>query len=60
MGDFFQGLQNRIGIVGELFSFFWKRKLWWLIPMMLVLILMGGLILFAQNAAIAPFVYTIF
>jgi len=53
-------LMTRLGIMGELFEFLWKRKLWWLTPMVLVLLLFGFLIVFAQNSAIAPFIYTLF
>jgi hypothetical protein len=51
---------HRLGIVGELLSFFWSRKRWWLIPMLIALFLIGGLIVLAQSSAIAPFIYTLF
>jgi Family of unknown function (DUF5989) len=51
---------RRIAIMGELLAFLWERKLWWLIPMVSVLLLFGMLILFAQSSAIAPFIYTLF
>ena len=51
---------HRFGIVGELLSFFWSRKRWWLIPMVIALFLIGGLIVLAQSSAIAPFIYTLF
>jgi hypothetical protein len=54
------GVAARMGIVGELFSFLWQRKLWWLIPMMLVIVLFGVLLVFAQGSAVAPFIYTLF
>ncbi len=50
----------RAGIAGELLRFFWQRKWWWLTPMILVLFLLAGLIIFAQSSAIAPFIYTLF
>ena len=49
-----------MGIVGELFAFLWKRKLWWLIPMLLVIVLFGLLLVFAQASPVAPFIYTLF
>jgi len=49
-----------MGIVGELFSFLWQRKLWWLIPMIVVIVLFGVLLIFAQGSAVAPFIYTLF
>lgn len=51
---------TRLGIVGELFQFLWERKLWWLFPMIGILLIFGLLIVFAQNSAIAPFIYTLF
>jgi len=46
--------------MGELLAFLWQCKLWWLIPMVLVLLLFGLLLIFAQTSSIAPFIYTLF
>lgn len=54
------GLLSRLGIVGELLAFLWSRKLFWMIPMVLVLLLVAGLLIFAQGSAVAPFIYTLF
>lgn len=51
---------NRLGVLGELFSFLWDRKLWWMIPMVATLVLVGLLLVFAQGSAVAPFIYTLF
>lgn len=53
-------LVTRLGIVGELLRFLWERKLWWLTPMVLIFLLFGVLVVFSQNSAIAPFIYTLF
>ena len=45
MNNFFA----RLGIIGELLQFLWERKLYWLIPMILVLIIFGTLIVFGSN-----------
>ncbi|HCK09730.1 MAG TPA: hypothetical protein DHW45_07625 [Candidatus Latescibacteria bacterium] len=50
----------KLSIMGELLVFFWERKLWWMIPMVAVLLLFGLLIVFTQGTAVAPFVYTLF
>ncbi len=55
-----ESLASRLGIVGELLLFFWQHKWWWLTPMLLVLVLFGALVIFAQTSAIAPFIYTLF
>lgn len=57
MGD---GVKERFGIAGELMSFLWERKMWWLIPMVAVLLLFGGLMVTAQSSALGPFIYTLF
>lgn len=44
----------------ELWKFMRVRKKFWLLPVMLVMLLFGGLIVFAQGSAVAPFIYTIF
>lgn len=54
-------LANRASIVRELFAFLWQRKLWWLIPLVALVVVVGLLLLFAQSSpVVAPFVYTLF
>jgi hypothetical protein len=55
-----QGMKNRLGIAGELLSFLWQQRLWWLIPMVIVLLAFGGLLVTAQSSALGPFIYTLF
>jgi uncharacterized membrane protein YqhA len=58
--NFVQITRERFGIVGELFEFFLTQKRWWMVPVIMVLLLMGVFMLFAQGSAIAPFLYTLF
>ena len=44
----------------EFFKFLKVRKKYWLLPILLVLVLFGGLIILSQGSAVAPFIYTIF
>jgi hypothetical protein len=53
-------MSDRADILAEFVEFLWERKLWWMIPMMVVLVLFGALLILAQNSAIAPFIYTLF
>jgi len=48
------------GIVGELLSFLWRRKRFWLIPFVVMLLLVGVLILVGEVTGVAPFIYTLF
>ena len=51
---------NRAGLAGELWMFLRERKKWWLLPVIMVMLLVGALLVFAQGSALAPFIYTIF
>ena len=44
----------------ELTEFLLARKKYWLIPVVLVMVVVGGLLVLSQGAAVAPFIYTIF
>ena len=55
-----KGFFLKSGIVKELLSYLWKERLWWMIPMMIVLVLLGVLMIFAQSSPAAPFIYTLF
>ncbi len=44
----------------EFWRFLQVRKKFWLLPMLIMLVLFGGLIVLAQGSAIAPFIYTLF
>ena len=50
MGEFFK----------DLWDFMRVRKKFWLAPIIIVLLLLGALLVFAQGSAVAPFIYTIF
>jgi len=51
---------SRFSTIGELLSFFWSVKRWWLAPMLVTLFILGVLIVLAQSSAVAPFIYTLF
>ena len=60
MGKAIDSAGRKVGIMQELMVFLWERKLWWMAPMVLTLLLFGMLILFAESSAVAPFIYTLF
>ena len=49
-----------ISLARELFAYMGARKKWWLLPMLLVLLIFGGLLILAQGSAVAPLIYTVF
>jgi len=44
----------------ELWAFMRVRKKLWLAPIMIVILMLGGLLILSQGSALAPFVYTLF
>jgi len=54
-----QATERRPSLIAELWEFLATNKKWWLTPIVLVLLLVGGLILMSGTAA-APFIYTLF
>jgi len=44
----------------EFINFMRERKKYWLIPILLMLFVFGGLIVLTQGSAVAPFIYTLF
>lgn len=47
-------------LLKDLWQFMRERKKFWLAPIIIVMVLLGGLIIFAQGSAVAPFIYTLF
>ena len=49
-----------MAFLAEFWRFLRVRKKFWLLPLMLMMLLLGGLLLLAQGSALAPFIYTLF
>ena len=49
-----------MSFIVELWKFLRVRKKFWLVPVLVVLALLGGLIVLGQGSAVAPFIYTLF
>tara|TARA_B100000795_G_scaffold243017_1_gene206619 strand:- start:17 stop:166 length:150 start_codon:yes stop_codon:yes gene_type:complete len=49
-----------MSFVIEFWAFIKARKKYWLLPIILLLVLFGGLTVLSQGSALAPFIYTIF
>ena len=60
MKRFFSSLSSRSGTIGELFAFLWANKLWWIIPFVVIVVLFGTLVVFAQATPVSPFIYALF
>ena len=49
-----------VSFLRDLVGFFGTRKKYWLLPIMMILLVVGGLIVLTSGSAIAPFIYTLF
>lgn len=49
-----------LSILRELISFLKVRKKYWLLPILIVLVLIGGMLVLAKGTVVAPFIYTLF
>jgi len=47
-------------LLKELWHYMRERKKFWLLPILIVMVILGGLIVLAQGSAVAPFIYTLF
>lgn len=54
-----ENLKSRLGILGELFVFMREKKLYWITPLVLILLLLSVFILAGQTA-LGPFIYAVF
>ena len=49
-----------MGFIAELWVFMKVRKKFWLLPILIMVVLLGGLLVLSQGTAVAPFIYTLF
>jgi hypothetical protein len=49
-----------MSLIKELWTFMRVRRKYWLLPIMIMMLLLGGLVVLTQGSAVAPFIYTIF
>jgi hypothetical protein len=49
-----------MSFIHELIEFMLARKKYWLIPVVVLMVLIGGLIMLTKGSAVAPFIYTVF
>lgn len=49
-----------MSLIRELWAFMRARKKYWLVPIVVMMVVFGGLVILSKGSAIAPFIYTIF
>lgn len=55
-----RNMLTNAGTARELLSFLWAQKMWWMVPMVAVLLVFGLLLVFASASGVGPFIYTLF
>ena len=53
-------LAGRLRTAGDLLQFLWEAKLWWIIPLVVVVCVLGGLVILSHEMPLAPLIYAIF
>lgn len=53
-------MAGKLSILSEFWAFMKERKVWWIAPIVIMLVLLSLLIVFTQGSALAPFVYALF
>jgi drug/metabolite transporter superfamily protein YnfA len=53
-------MNGKLYVFREFWNFLKEQKKFWLLPMVVILLLFGLLLVFAQGSALAPFIYTLF
>ncbi|MCS6834696.1 MAG: DUF5989 family protein [Anaerolineae bacterium] len=59
-GGMAQDFLMRMGVLGELLSFLWRRKLYWMLPMIITLLLFAVIIVIGSSSPAGVFVYSLF
>jgi hypothetical protein len=49
-----------MSFLAELWAFLRERKKMWMLPMLVMMLALGGLLILAKGSAVAPFIYTLF
>jgi hypothetical protein len=49
-----------MSFIAELWAFMKTRKKFWLLPILIMVVILGGLLVLSQGSAVAPFIYTLF
>lgn len=49
-----------MSLLAELWEFLSQRKKFWMVPILVMMVVLGGLLILTQGSAVAPFIYTLF
>ena len=57
---FLRETADKLEIAGELMGFLWTMKMWWMMPIVFILLVFGLLIVVGSSTGVGPFIYTLF
>ena len=57
---FLRETADKIAIARELMYFLWQMKMWWIMPIVAILVLFGLIIVVGSSTGVGPFIYTLF
>ena len=53
-------MESLLDLLRDIYDFMKVRKKYWLAPLIITLVLIGGIVVFSQGSVVAPFIYSIF
>ena len=53
-------LRSILSTLSELATFLWKEKMWWMVPMILIMLIFVAVIVLGNSSSLGPFIYTLF
>ena len=51
---------SKLDLLGDYLAFLRQQRKWWLVPIVVALFAIGGLVVFTEGSALAPFIYSLF
>lgn len=60
MAHWYRKFLSRLGVLKSLFRFLWRERMWWMIPLVVILGFLGLLLFVGLQTPIGPFIYTLF
>lgn len=57
---FFRNVVGRFTTAGQLLAFFWRRKIWWMTPLVFAILVVGVVVILGHSSAVSAFIYSLF
>lgn len=57
---FLRNVVGRFATAGQLLAFFWHRKIWWMTPLVLAILVVGVIVILGHSSVVSAFIYSLF